>query len=200
MPKAISLSLCVLCTVEWIILELPCFPPYFIRSVSPNLSNRSSPLAFINHTGSVDYPDPFANGADIQISNIDYRLSRKELQQTLQEIFSKHGKVNRVYFHFPCFRFCGCSSRAETLVPHCRSFQSGSHVKTNWQKHRSGWTTTIVPPVLNGYSAGFIVYREPELCSVGEGSWGWLCRWFCTYTRIICQSWYLCTDLISYFR
>uniref|UniRef100_A0A670JQS0 Meiosis regulator and mRNA stability factor 1 n=1 Tax=Podarcis muralis TaxID=64176 RepID=A0A670JQS0_PODMU len=66
------------------------------RSVSPNLSNRSSPLAFINHTGSVDYPDPFANGADIQISNIDYRLSRKELQQTLQEIFSKHGKVKTV--------------------------------------------------------------------------------------------------------
>lgn len=72
-------------------------PPIVIRSVSPNLSNRSSPLTFNvpNHTGSMDGPDPFANGADIQISNIDYRLSRKELQQILQDTFSKHGKVNQ---------------------------------------------------------------------------------------------------------
>lgn len=63
--------------------------------MSPNLSNRSSPLTFnvVNHTSGTDYPDPFANGADIQISNIDYRLSRKELQQNLQDIFSRHGKV-----------------------------------------------------------------------------------------------------------
>lgn len=68
------------------------------RSVSPNLSNRSSPLTFnvINHTINMDCPDPFANGADIQISNIDYRLSRKELQQILQETFSRHGKVKTV--------------------------------------------------------------------------------------------------------
>uniref|UniRef100_A0A8C6Z6Y1 Meiosis regulator and mRNA stability factor 1 n=1 Tax=Nothoprocta perdicaria TaxID=30464 RepID=A0A8C6Z6Y1_NOTPE len=68
------------------------------RSMSPNLSNRSSPLTFnvINHTSGSECPDPFANGADVQISNIDYRLSRKELQQTLQEIFSRHGKVKSV--------------------------------------------------------------------------------------------------------
>nr|XP_027324807.2 meiosis regulator and mRNA stability factor 1 isoform X5 [Anas platyrhynchos] len=68
------------------------------RSMSPNLSNRSSPLTFnvVNHTSSTECPDPFANGADIQISNIDYRLSRKELQQTLQETFSRHGKVKSV--------------------------------------------------------------------------------------------------------
>ncbi|XP_062444808.1 meiosis regulator and mRNA stability factor 1 isoform X2 [Rhea pennata] len=68
------------------------------RSMSPNLSNRSSPLTFnvINHTSGTDCPDPFANGVDVQISNIDYRLSRKELQQTLQEIFSRHGKVKSV--------------------------------------------------------------------------------------------------------
>nr|KAF6441379.1 meiosis regulator and mRNA stability factor 1 [Rousettus aegyptiacus] len=40
--------------------------------------------------------DTFANGADIQISNIDYRLSRKELQQLMQEAFSRHGKVKSV--------------------------------------------------------------------------------------------------------
>ncbi|XP_048177299.1 meiosis regulator and mRNA stability factor 1 isoform X2 [Corvus hawaiiensis] len=68
------------------------------KSMSPNLSNRSSPLTFnvVNHTSGTDCPDPFVNGADIQISNIDYRLSRKELQQNLQEIFSRHGKVKSV--------------------------------------------------------------------------------------------------------
>ncbi|XP_065540254.1 meiosis regulator and mRNA stability factor 1 isoform X2 [Lathamus discolor] len=68
------------------------------RSMSPNLSNRSSPLAFnvVNHTGGTDCSEPFANGADIQVSNIDYRLSRKELQQHLQETFSRHGKVKSI--------------------------------------------------------------------------------------------------------
>ncbi|XP_071617426.1 meiosis regulator and mRNA stability factor 1 isoform X3 [Heliangelus exortis] len=68
------------------------------RSMSPNLSNRSSPLTFnvVNPTGGTDSTDPFGNGADIHISNIDYRLSRKELQQNLQEIFSRHGKVKSV--------------------------------------------------------------------------------------------------------
>lgn len=63
--------------------------------MSPNLLNRASPLAFnvANSSVGADSPDPFANGADVQISNIDYRLSRKELQQLLQEAFSRHGKV-----------------------------------------------------------------------------------------------------------
>ncbi|XP_004750390.1 meiosis regulator and mRNA stability factor 1 isoform X8 [Mustela putorius furo] len=68
------------------------------RSMSPNLLNRTSPLAFniANPSTGADSPDPFANGADIQISNIDYRLSRKELQQLMQEAFSRHGKVKSV--------------------------------------------------------------------------------------------------------
>ncbi|XP_011886018.1 PREDICTED: meiosis arrest female protein 1 isoform X6 [Cercocebus atys] len=68
------------------------------RSMSPNLLNRASPLAFnIANSGSgADCPDPFANGADVQVSNIDYRLSRKELQQLLQEAFARHGKVKSV--------------------------------------------------------------------------------------------------------
>ncbi|XP_007954668.1 meiosis regulator and mRNA stability factor 1 [Orycteropus afer afer] len=68
------------------------------RSMSPNLLNRASPLAFniANSSSGADCPDPFANGADIQISNIDYRLSRKELQQLMQEAFSRHGKVKSV--------------------------------------------------------------------------------------------------------
>ncbi|XP_034526226.1 meiosis regulator and mRNA stability factor 1 isoform X10 [Ailuropoda melanoleuca] len=68
------------------------------RSMSPNLLNRASPLAFniANPSIGADSSDPFANGADIQISNIDYRLSRKELQQLMQEAFSRHGKVKSV--------------------------------------------------------------------------------------------------------
>ncbi|XP_063171195.1 meiosis regulator and mRNA stability factor 1 isoform X3 [Candoia aspera] len=68
------------------------------RSVSPNLSNRSSPLTLnvINSSSSTDCPDPFANGADLQIGNLDYRLSRKELQQALQDTFTRHGKVKNV--------------------------------------------------------------------------------------------------------
>ncbi|XP_076997770.1 meiosis regulator and mRNA stability factor 1 isoform X4 [Tamandua tetradactyla] len=68
------------------------------RSMSPNLLNRASPLAFnvANSSSGADCPDPFANGADIQISNVDYRLSRKELQHLMQEAFSRHGKVKSV--------------------------------------------------------------------------------------------------------
>ncbi|XP_030653891.1 meiosis regulator and mRNA stability factor 1 isoform X5 [Nomascus leucogenys] len=68
------------------------------RNMSPNLLNRASPLAFniANSSTEGDCPDPFANGADVQVSNIDYRLSRKELQQLLQEAFARHGKVKSV--------------------------------------------------------------------------------------------------------
>ncbi|XP_063479785.1 meiosis regulator and mRNA stability factor 1 isoform X18 [Symphalangus syndactylus] len=73
------------------------------RQVSPLLasqswSSRASPLAFniANSSTEGDCPDPFANGADVQVSNIDYRLSRKELQQLLQEAFARHGKVKSV--------------------------------------------------------------------------------------------------------
>ncbi|XP_021092864.1 meiosis arrest female protein 1 isoform X9 [Heterocephalus glaber] len=68
------------------------------RSLSPSLSNRASPLAFnlASSSGGASHPDPFANGADIQVSNVDYRLSRKELQQLIQEAFSRHGKVKSV--------------------------------------------------------------------------------------------------------
>uniref|UniRef100_A0ACB8FL76 Meiosis regulator and mRNA stability factor 1 n=2 Tax=Sphaerodactylus townsendi TaxID=933632 RepID=A0ACB8FL76_9SAUR len=68
------------------------------QSASPNLSNRSSPLTFniVSRSGSTDSPDPFANGTDIKVGNLDYRLSRKELQQILQETFSRHGKVKTI--------------------------------------------------------------------------------------------------------
>ncbi|XP_075422230.1 meiosis regulator and mRNA stability factor 1 isoform X2 [Ascaphus truei] len=63
------------------------------RSLSPSLSNCSSPLS-VYQSGCADYSvDPFANGADIQIGNLDYRMSRKDLQQTLHDIFFRHGKI-----------------------------------------------------------------------------------------------------------
>ncbi|XP_053327792.1 meiosis regulator and mRNA stability factor 1 [Spea bombifrons] len=65
------------------------------RSVSPSRSNRSSPL--VPNPGDADFAlDPFANGVDIQIGNLDYRMSRKELLQTLRDIFSRHGKLKHV--------------------------------------------------------------------------------------------------------
>ncbi|XP_067912326.1 meiosis regulator and mRNA stability factor 1 isoform X2 [Heterodontus francisci] len=68
------------------------------RTLSPSLSNQSSLSANqANQTHYSDPPtDPFANGADIQVSNLDYRMSRKELQQILHEIFFRHGKVKNV--------------------------------------------------------------------------------------------------------
>uniref|UniRef100_A0A2I3H607 Meiosis regulator and mRNA stability factor 1 n=1 Tax=Nomascus leucogenys TaxID=61853 RepID=A0A2I3H607_NOMLE len=61
------------------------------RQVSPLLASQSW-----SSSTEGDCPDPFANGADVQVSNIDYRLSRKELQQLLQEAFARHGKVKSV--------------------------------------------------------------------------------------------------------
>uniref|UniRef100_F7C9T3 Meiosis regulator and mRNA stability factor 1 n=1 Tax=Callithrix jacchus TaxID=9483 RepID=F7C9T3_CALJA len=60
------------------------------RQVSPLLA--SQPWS----SSGADCLDPFADGADVQVSNIDYRLSRKELQQLLQEAFARHGKVKSV--------------------------------------------------------------------------------------------------------
>nr|XP_006007676.1 PREDICTED: meiosis arrest female protein 1 isoform X1 [Latimeria chalumnae]XP_014351048.1 PREDICTED: meiosis arrest female protein 1 isoform X1 [Latimeria chalumnae] len=67
------------------------------RNVSPSLSNRSSPLTLVNHTSYSDArTDPFANGVDIHISNMDYRMSRKDLQQIIHNLFSRYGKVKNI--------------------------------------------------------------------------------------------------------
>uniref|UniRef100_A0A8C5WIN9 Meiosis regulator and mRNA stability factor 1 n=1 Tax=Leptobrachium leishanense TaxID=445787 RepID=A0A8C5WIN9_9ANUR len=67
-----------------------------LRNRSPNLSHRSSPFAASSPGASDSSVDPFANGADIQIGNLDYRMSRKELLQTLRDTFSSHGKIKHV--------------------------------------------------------------------------------------------------------
>ncbi|KAJ8246029.1 hypothetical protein GJAV_G00262890 [Gymnothorax javanicus] len=67
------------------------------RSGSPCLSTRSSPLTAPCRSPCPDtQPEPFSNGADIQVANVDYRMSRKELQQILHDTFSKHGRVKSV--------------------------------------------------------------------------------------------------------
>lgn len=66
------------------------------RNLSPNVSNCSSPLPTTQTCATDPSADPFANGADIQIGNLDYRRSRKELLQTLRDIFSRHGKLKHV--------------------------------------------------------------------------------------------------------
>ncbi|XP_041640197.1 meiosis regulator and mRNA stability factor 1 isoform X4 [Cheilinus undulatus] len=67
------------------------------RSVSPCLSSRSSPLLTAPRSPHPERPpEPFSDGAEIQVANLDYRMSRKDLQQTLRETFSRYGQVKAV--------------------------------------------------------------------------------------------------------
>lgn len=67
------------------------------RSMSPSLSSRSSPLLVPPRSPCPHgFSEPFSDGADIQVANLDYRMSRKELQQILRDTFSKHGRVKAV--------------------------------------------------------------------------------------------------------
>ncbi|XP_056136133.1 meiosis regulator and mRNA stability factor 1 isoform X2 [Lampris incognitus] len=67
------------------------------RSASPCLSSRSSPLLAPPHSPCSDsLAEPFSEGAVVQVANLDYRMSRKDLQQTLHETFSRYGRVKLV--------------------------------------------------------------------------------------------------------
>ncbi|KAM3864557.1 meiosis regulator and mRNA stability factor 1 [Diretmus argenteus] len=67
------------------------------RSASPCLSSRSSPILPAPHSPCPDGPaEPFSEGAEVQVSNLDYRMSRKDLQQTLHDTFSRYGRVKGV--------------------------------------------------------------------------------------------------------
>lgn len=70
---------------------------WYSRSTSPCLSSRSSPLSAPSRSPCTEaQPEPFSDGADIQVANLDYRMSRKELQQILLDTFAKHGRVKNV--------------------------------------------------------------------------------------------------------
>ncbi|KAM8878375.1 meiosis regulator and mRNA stability factor 1 isoform 1-T2 [Spinachia spinachia] len=67
------------------------------RSASPCLSSRSSPLLAATRSPCPEDPhEPFSDGAEVQVANLDYRMSRKDLQQTLHETFSRYGRVKAV--------------------------------------------------------------------------------------------------------
>ncbi|KAI3352277.1 hypothetical protein L3Q82_005255 [Scortum barcoo] len=67
------------------------------RSASPCLSSRSSPLLAAPRSPCPDGPTPpFSDGAEVQVANLDYRMSRKDLQQTLHDTFSRYGRVKAV--------------------------------------------------------------------------------------------------------
>ncbi|KAK0155151.1 Meiosis regulator and mRNA stability factor 1 [Merluccius polli] len=67
------------------------------RNTSPCLSSRSSPLLpgprspGPHGTGELLQDDP-----EVLVANLDYRMSRKELQQTLSNTFSRYGRVKCV--------------------------------------------------------------------------------------------------------
>ncbi|KAM3624258.1 uncharacterized protein V6R79_021181 [Siganus canaliculatus] len=67
------------------------------RSASPCLSSRSSPLLAAPRSPCPEgSAEPFQDGAEIQVANLDYRMSRKDLQQTLHDTFSRYGRVKAV--------------------------------------------------------------------------------------------------------
>lgn len=65
------------------------------RSTSPCMSSRSSPLLATPRSPRPEAPsEPFSDGAEIQVANLDYRMSRKDLQQTLHDTFCRYGKAS----------------------------------------------------------------------------------------------------------
>ncbi|XP_028279401.1 meiosis regulator and mRNA stability factor 1 isoform X2 [Parambassis ranga] len=67
------------------------------RSASPCLSSRSSPLLATPRSPCPEGPpEPYSEGAEVQVANLDYRMSRKDLQQTLHDTFSRYGRVKAV--------------------------------------------------------------------------------------------------------
>ncbi|CAL8358862.1 unnamed protein product [Boreogadus saida] len=67
------------------------------RSASPSLSGRSSPLLPAPRSPVPDGPaECLRDSPEVQVSNLDYRMSRKELQQSLIHCFSRYGKVTCV--------------------------------------------------------------------------------------------------------
>ncbi|XP_047433405.1 meiosis regulator and mRNA stability factor 1 isoform X4 [Mugil cephalus] len=67
------------------------------RSASPCMSSRSSPLLATPRSPCPEGPpEPFSEGAEVQVANLDYRMSRKDLQQTLHDTFSRYGRVRAV--------------------------------------------------------------------------------------------------------
>uniref|UniRef100_A0A8C7ZS42 Meiosis regulator and mRNA stability factor 1 n=1 Tax=Oryzias sinensis TaxID=183150 RepID=A0A8C7ZS42_9TELE len=69
------------------------------RSFSPQrpipIIHRSSPLLAAPRSPN-GRAEPFSEGVEVQVANLDYRMSRKDLQQTLRDTFSRFGQVHSV--------------------------------------------------------------------------------------------------------
>uniref|UniRef100_A0A3B3TWF3 Meiosis regulator and mRNA stability factor 1 n=1 Tax=Poecilia latipinna TaxID=48699 RepID=A0A3B3TWF3_9TELE len=66
-------------------------------SGSPCLSSRSSPLLATARSSFSEGPsEPLSEGAELQVANLDYRMSRKDLQQILHDALSRYGQVKAV--------------------------------------------------------------------------------------------------------
>ena len=79
--------------IEWAVRNIRCNISHF-RSASPCLSSRSSPILAAPRTPCLEgSSEPFSEGAEVQVGNLDYRMSRKDLQQTLHDTFSRYGRV-----------------------------------------------------------------------------------------------------------
>uniref|UniRef100_A0A4W5L8D5 Meiosis regulator and mRNA stability factor 1 n=1 Tax=Hucho hucho TaxID=62062 RepID=A0A4W5L8D5_9TELE len=63
-----------------------------LKTFSSSVLPHSSPCLPVGPQAS----EPFSDGADLQVANLDYRMSRKELQQSLHDAFSRHGRVKGV--------------------------------------------------------------------------------------------------------
>uniref|UniRef100_A0A668A514 Meiosis regulator and mRNA stability factor 1 n=1 Tax=Myripristis murdjan TaxID=586833 RepID=A0A668A514_9TELE len=63
------------------------------RSFSPLVLSQGS---WSSSPGPEGPAEPFSEGAEVQVANLDYRMSRKDLQQTLHDTFSRYGRVKGV--------------------------------------------------------------------------------------------------------
>uniref|UniRef100_A0A9J7YDX9 Meiosis regulator and mRNA stability factor 1 n=1 Tax=Cyprinus carpio carpio TaxID=630221 RepID=A0A9J7YDX9_CYPCA len=68
------------------------------RNFSPMMLSQSSwSSRTLSPSICTDGPaEPFSDGVDVQVTNLDYRMSRKDLQQILRDVFAKHGRVKSV--------------------------------------------------------------------------------------------------------
>lgn len=58
------------------------------------MSSRSSPLLATPRSPCPESPpEPYSEGVGFLVANLDYRMSRKDLQQILHDTFSRYGRV-----------------------------------------------------------------------------------------------------------
>ncbi|XP_048869446.1 meiosis regulator and mRNA stability factor 1 isoform X2 [Brienomyrus brachyistius] len=129
------------------------------RSASPCLSSRSSPLTVPSCSPHPDAsPEPFSDGVDILVANVDYRMSRKELQQALHSSFSKYGRVRSVELS----PHTDYQLRATVQM---RSLQQAVTAVSNLHRHKIG-TKRVHVSLLTGTSSRSLAPLSSEIISI----------------------------------